>query len=40
MLSNNGANPTNYLLNNHIKNAGEPTGWTMTGMLTVNKGYL
>ena len=40
LLSNNGANPTNYLLNNHIKNAGESTGWTMTGMLTVNKGYL
>ena len=26
LLSNNGANPTNYLLNNHIKNAGGPTG--------------
>ena len=40
LLSINGPNPTNYLLNNHIKNAGGPTGWTMTGMLTVNKGYL
>ena len=40
LSSTNGATPTNYLLNNHIKNAGGPTGWTMTGMLTVNKGYL
>ena len=40
LLSNNAAYPTNYLLNNHIKNAGGPTGWIMTGMLTVNKGYL
>ena len=40
LLSTNGANPTNYLLNNHIRNAGGPTGWTITGILSVNKGYL